>query len=219
MTAETARGLAVRPGAEAALSGARAVLLCASGGRAHWEAIAPAERQDRFAIERAGRRSIENALVHLDPSSRLLDRTATHVFDLRRLAEAAGFGVLSPYLGLVIHPEFGPWVSLRGVVATALDVPISVPLEAYDPCGPCSRPCLTTCPAGAYRPGHGFDFVRCARHRLAEIPLADHCADACHARRACVVGTEHAYGAAEQQHRHRASLPDVAALLRSMIGR
>ena len=115
----TAVGCAARKGTRVALRCARSLLVCGSGGRGHWEAIPEEERSDQLCVHRAGVRAIQNALPHLGRRARLLGVLETSAFDLRRLAVAAGFGLLSPYLQIVIHPTFGPWVSIRGIVATS----------------------------------------------------------------------------------------------------
>ena len=58
-----------------------------------------------------------------------------------------------------------------------------------------SRPCLSACPVGAFTDA-GYDVEACARHLHA--PAGCECRDrGCLARRACPVGTEHAYGPAQ----------------------
>lgn len=201
-------------GGEDPLAGAGAVVVVASGGRGFWAALARRPGEEH-PIDRAGQEAIEGALPHL-PGGRLLPVEARDRFDLRRLGALAGLGVVSPHLQLLIHPEFGPWVSVRGLVAVADPLPTTGPL-AYDPCGPCARPCLDACPVGAYSRAAPFDVRRCATHRLASdgpAPPPAPCADRCRARDACVVGPAHRYGDAEMRHRHRAGLP----LLRAWLG-
>lgn len=196
------------------LAGARAVVVVASGGRAFWERLDPGARErDPHPIDRAGREAIARALPALPAGARLVEQEAGDRFDLRRLAERAGLGAVSPHLLLLVHPVFGPWVSVRGLVAVPVDLPASGPL-VYDPCGACARPCLDACPVGAYSRAASFDVDRCATHRLRSDDLptpAVHCADRCHSRHACVVGPEHAYGDAESRHRHRAGVPMLRA--------
>lgn len=214
-SAADARALyAPREPADDPLGSARSVVVVASGGRAFWERLPAAARAgEEHPIDRVGRGAIARALSTLPAGSRLVEQEATDRFDLRRLAERAGLGVVSPHLLLLIHPVFGPWVSVRGLVAVPVDLPASGPL-AYDPCGACARPCLDACPVGAYSRAASFDVDRCATHRLRSDdvpPPATHCAERCHARYACVVGPEHAYGDAESRHRHRAGLPMLRA--------
>jgi hypothetical protein len=106
-------------------------------------------------------------------------------------------------LGLLIHPEWGLWHSYRGGVALpeALALP-DVP-RAASPCETCEgRPCLTTCPVGAFTPGH-YDTRVCVAHLAA--PEGADCMDAgCRARLACPVGAAYRYTAAQAQFHMRA---------------
>ena len=60
---------------------------------------------------------------------------------IQRIAEAAGFAVLSPS-HLSIHRHFGPWFALRAVVIFDVDGPMPFPAELKNPCKPCARPCM-----------------------------------------------------------------------------
>ncbi|MCO5166998.1 MAG: hypothetical protein M9894_11595 [Planctomycetes bacterium] len=214
VAAADARPLVSCGGGPDPLSGAGALVVVASGGRGFWERL---ERRpgEEHPIDRAGQEAIAAALPRL-PGGRLLPLDVRDRFDLRRLGALAGLGVVSPHLLLLLHPTFGPWVSIRGLVAVPDALPTTGPL-AYDPCGPCPRPCLDACPVGAYSRAAPFDARRCGAHRLASdapSPPPAPCADRCRARDACVVGGEHRYGDAEMRHRHRAGLP----LLRAWLG-
>lgn len=58
-----------------------------------------------------------------------------------RLAELAGLCHLGP-AHLAVHPELGPWFSLRAAIVLDLDPPGEVP-AAPDPCATCEgRPCV-----------------------------------------------------------------------------
>ncbi|MEM7199325.1 MAG: hypothetical protein AAF628_03605 [Planctomycetota bacterium] len=197
------RGTAAR-----ALRGTATLVVCGSGGRAHWETLAPAQQTRAHPIDAAGWAAIDRALPLLPPRSRRLPNDVAQSFDLRRLAEAAGFGKVSPYLHLLLHPEFGSWVSLRGVVAVPEPIGDVAPTD-FDPCTSCDRPCLSSCPAAAYAPEQPFSAQRCGRHRLQEQRPAEPCADFCRVRLACPVGRDHAYSAAEYRHRHRANLASI----------
>jgi epoxyqueuosine reductase QueG len=116
------------------------------------------------------------------------------------LGRAAGLGAASR-LGLLLHPEFGPWMSLRAVVLTPLELPESGPLTDFDPCGGCAAPCASACRGSAIADDR-FDVARCAATRLREAG----CRSRCDARRACVIGPEHGYAAAAEAH-HMAALP------------
>lgn len=118
------------------------------------------------------------------------------------LAEAAGLGRRS-LLGVLIHPEFGPWIALRGALLIDRSVDAPRPAAAFDPCPSCvERPCIAACPAGAVTTTSGWDVERCVEHRLADEAA---CAQGCHARVACVYGRAHRYpDAALAYHQGRA---------------
>ena len=95
-------------------------------------------------------------------------------------------------LGLLIHERYGLWAALRA--ALLLDRPVALPrLEATgSPCRSCAgRPCLTTCPVGAFRPD-GYQVAACRAH-LGTLSGQDCMMGGCLARRACPVGREHTY--------------------------
>lgn len=199
------------------LEGAASVLVVASGGSAFWERLqTEAElRGLEHPIDALGQRLIGAALPALPAGARLLTQAEADTLDLRRLAALAGVGWVSPVLELLLHPEYGPWVSIRGVVTLPVRLqPTVLASRPWDPCGPCAKPCLDACPVSAYGRGHAFDVERCARHRLADEPSGP-CASRCASRDACVVGPEHRYGDAEMRHRHRAGLPMLRAWLES----
>ena len=104
------------------------------------------------------------------------------------LGALAGLGARS-LLGVLVHPEYGPWIALRAAVL--LDCEIEpTPVAAFDPCGTCvQKPCVAACPAAAVGP-KGWDVPTCTAHRSRET---DDCADRCHARWNCVYGQAHRY--------------------------
>jgi len=114
--------------------------------------------------------------------------------DLVAVAHEAGLGWPSR-LGLLLHPDFGPWTSLRAVLLTEAELDAGYPLPGVGPCGPCPGPCMAACPVAAPTQA-GFQLERCAGVRL-----AGGCADHCAARRACPVGCGARYTAeAEAYH-------------------
>lgn len=122
---------------------------------------------------------------------------------LQRIGMAAGLPPGGP-LGLQIHPRFGPWWAYRALVLCDRPLPEAQPLASS--CTGCPAPCVSACPGGAVAPG-GFAVGRCGAHRLVHAP----CADNCSARRACVVGREHAYGDAQLGFFMAASLRTLRA--------
>lgn len=132
--------------------------------------------------------------------------------DLVGLAQAAGLG-RAGRLRLLLHPEFGPWLSIRGLIASAIEAAawraalgpspgLAVPATSL--CDGCAAPCVAACPGGAL--DHGpLDLGRCQETRLANPA----CEERCDARRDCVLGREHAYAPAVEAHHARASLDFV----------
>lgn len=130
--------------------------------------------------------------------------------DLVALGRAAGLGWESR-LGLLLHPERGPWWSLRGAIATSAPLASAAPLAGPGPCHGCPAPCQTACPAGAPR-SEGFDVPACGTVRAQSGP----CDRSCAARRACVVGTAHSYDLADE---HRLMEASREALLEAATAR
>jgi ferredoxin len=101
-------------------------------------------------------------------------------------------GLKASPLGILIHPEYGLWHGYRGALG------FSEPLEpqavgAAHPCDACAaKPCLSTCPAGAVRPGK-FDVPACRSHLRSAEAQTGCMAMGCLARAACPVGAEHRY--------------------------
>ncbi|HEY2388231.1 MAG TPA: hypothetical protein VGK30_14815 [Candidatus Binatia bacterium] len=192
---------------------ARAVMVVGNGGGAFWRAFRaradadagfarrphPLDDFTREVIERHGVTALAAAGVRVDVRFPFDD--ATPPLSFVHLAEAAGIGRRG-LLGILLHPEFGPWMALRA--AFLLDAPARAarPAEGFAPCATCAeRPCIAACP-GAAVSSAGWDVERCVDHRLAEN---GNCDDACHARVACVYGRAHVYpAAASAYHQGRA---------------
>lgn len=133
-------------------------------------------------------------------------RDGQHV-DLIALARHAGLGAPSR-LGLLLHREYGPWLSLRALVLTERPLPESLPGEDFSPCEGCSAPCTEACPVDAPQAlPAGFDIDLCAGSRALGGACRLHCA----ARRACIFGPEHAYDLDVEEDLMRASLGEMLA--------
>lgn len=127
--------------------------------------------------------------------------------DLIALAERAGLGATSR-LGLLLHRQFGPWLSLRALVLTERRLPAVPEADESSPCEGCAAPCTKACPVEAPRAlPTGFDIGACGAHRALEGPCQLRCA----ARRACVVGPEHAYDLDAEEVHMAASLSEILA--------
>jgi hypothetical protein len=187
---------------------ARSVWILGSGGRALWSALhasgTPLEPGDPLdahtewalaavvAMLRAAGRPARAAFAHQR-------RDATYA-DFVALGAAAGLGAASR-LGLLVHPTYGPGLSLRALLVTGLETRPSAALADFDPCRGCPAPCASACPGRAISPA-GFEIQRCAATRQREPG----CALRCDARHSCVLGQEHAYAEAAEAH-HMSHLP------------
>ena len=187
---------------------ARAALVLGGTGprfaRAAFAAAAPGTTDplDRFA-----ERTLEGARAALTAAGRRAAVVPAHeardgrYADFVALGEAAGFGWPSR-LGLLLHPEAGPWMHLRGALLVDGVLPEAGPRPPEDaPCAGCPAPCTDACPVQAPGPG-GFSAGRCAEGRRSVAA----CASACAARRACVIGDPGAY-AADLEAWHMAHSP------------
>jgi len=97
-------------------------------------------------------------------------------------ALACGFGKMG-LVGVVVHPEYGPWLSFRGAIITDAAINPDPPLAGFDPCGECEAPCVEECPAGAVS-RKGCNVQKCLGARLFD----ERCEMRCAAREACVYG-------------------------------
>jgi len=95
-------------------------------------------------------------------------------------------------LGLLIHPIYGLWHAYRAALAFAEVIPLPDVERTASPCDDCAdRPCLSSCPVGAFTE-RGYDVPRCIAY-IGQSAGA-RCIDfACLARRACPAGREYAY--------------------------
>ncbi len=110
-------------------------------------------------------------------------------YPLQKWARRVGFHP-SP-LGIAIHPKFGLWVSIRGVVfhKTGKKRPL---LHHKSPCKTCiAKPCMAVCPVGAVGDSN-FDYPAC-RSYIQQSNQSTCVQGGCLARRACPVGKKYQY--------------------------
>lgn len=193
--------------------GCGTVFLLGSGGRGLWEHIESV--QGPIGAAREGFHPIDEWsaaagadllawLADVGVAARLGMPDDPEALNFMQLAECARWGTISPVIGLLLHPEFGPWVSLRAALLLDGQPFGAVPLEQdepFQPCSTCDRPCVPACPVGVYDSNGGMQLEVCASHRH-----AGHCASGCDPRRACPVGAEARYGPEEEAFRHAYSL-------------
>ena len=166
-------------------------------GGAQWAAFAASpEAQDGAAhpLDRWSRRVIETLAAETGAAP-LFPFGGPPYHPFQRWAQRAEPVFPSP-LGLLVHADHGLWHSYRGALAFAerLDLPARPARE--HPCESCiEKPCLNTCPVGAFTPGH-YAVDRCAAH--VKSLEGEACRqDGCLARRACPVGQNLSYARQE----------------------
>lgn len=175
----------------------RALVLVGNAGPALWRAFAAdPERPKR------GRRPLDDwTRATLDPIAARFGAHAVYSFigppylPFQRWAKRAE-GLHQSPIGPLIHPEYGLWHAYRGAFLFARDLSLPAVDVRASPCETCAeKPCLSTCPVGAFRPGR-YDVPTCAGH-ISQPKGAD-CMDfGCRARRACPVGRAYVYEPAQ----------------------
>lgn len=182
------------------------IVVLGTGGRAFWLQYAQANGNgpapaspDGFAA--AALRGVADLLTAAKVRCEAIALPASPGWSTGRLGECAGFGTVSPVSGLLLHPDYGPWLQVRGVVLVEgqpfgpiRDASIS---ERFQPCCACPRPCVTACPAGVHDGLGHQDLAACGSHRH-----AGGCDTVCSSRNACPLGSEHRDGFGEAAHRH-----------------
>lgn len=185
-------------------------IVLGTGGRGFWERVVEAQgtppnptRSHRPLQEwvQQGTASMQRMLSERGIPCAVVEPDGRNRLPFPSLAEAAGFGTVSPVIGALLHPRYGPWVSVRA--ALLLPGHPFGPVEdrsiadTFQPCCSCQRrPCLTACPTGVHDGHGGSDLSLCLDHRH-----AGGCQIACQVRRACPVGSDERYGPSEEQHR------------------
>jgi len=228
-------------GSPAIRPGARSALVVASGGRALFDAFSAAPEASLARPKAAQRGEAERSRTSSEPldayTVRVVEAAAGRLgggaralfafeqrggvyADFVALGQVAGLGAPSR-LGLLLHPVFGPWMSIRAVLLTEREVAETGPAPGFDPCGGCPAPCVRACRGAAVPAAAGvfdsarlrlaarpqalqfrFDVAACCATRVSEPG----CRLRCDARRSCVIGPDHAYSPGGEAHHMRASL-------------
>jgi len=170
---------------------AMAAVMVGNAGPAMWHPFSRARDDESDAMNRWTRRV-------LDPIAAGFGATALYPFDgppwfpFQRWAQRAEPVFPSP-IGMLIHPEYGLWHAYRGVLlfdGVVVDLPQAASVAS--PCESCAeKPCLTTCPVGAFN-GENYDVPACAGHLRTEQGT-DCLTLGCRARCACPVGRDATY--------------------------
>jgi epoxyqueuosine reductase QueG len=194
------------------LPGARAAVVLGCGGRAFGEAFGGSAeaRAETHPVDRFTARVVERAATALGergtPTRALFywQRRDGRFADFVALGRACGLGGPGR-LGVLIHPRYGPWISLRAVLLTTAPLATTPRSADFAPCRECPAPCAAACP-GAAVGADGFDAAACLRTTRTHSACAQRCA----ARRACVIGREHAY-APDLERRYRRAVVAAAS--------
>lgn len=106
-------------------------------------------------------------------------------------------------IGVLIHPEYGLWHAYRAALTFTERLELPDVETRPAPCETCAaKPCLTTCPAGAFTQA-GYDVPACTAH-IDSAGGTDCLLEGCRARRACPVGAEWRYAPAQAEFHMRA---------------
>lgn len=133
---------------------------------------------------------------HLEPLAERLEATMRYPFGrpfwpFQAYAKRAT-GMDNSPLGLLIHPQYGLWTALRGLMVFKGEFDVPTHHVDWHPCARCEdKPCLSTCPVNAFS-GESYDYVTCRAHVASDAGAA--CLQGgCLARKACPVGQGFAY--------------------------
>ena len=179
----------------------RSILVVGNGGRGFWECFrrSPEASLQRDPLDTYTERVLHEVAASQDPPARIAlytDRRGGTYLPMVALGRRAGFG--SPgRVGVLIHPEYGPWLALRGLLYLGDNLPYAEPAP-FDPCTGCPAPCETACRGGVVGAA-GVDTDGCFRTKL----LDSTCRSRCDARSACVVAPEHAYSPDQMAYHQR----------------
>ena len=198
-----ARGAFYPEPADGAPAGAGTVLLAGNAGPAMWTAFAAETPTGSDPLDTWCRSVLEDIAARFGATA-LLPSDGPPYLPFQRWAMRAADVYRSP-LGILIDPQYGLWHGYRGALAFPGRLQLPQRAAREHPCESCSeRPCLSACPVAAFGEG-GYDVPACAAH-LRDDAGADCMTLGCRARRACPVGRDHVFGAAQAGFHMRAFL-------------
>ena len=198
------------------LPNARSVILIGFAGRSFWVVLQRFLSENPEFRDTREDRIDDYTLLQFKSASKILDDEKVNYWmafpfgssgptlDFSKLGELGGVGVKS-LMGILIHPEYGLWVSLRGAIITDLEFSqYDEPLPSFNPCPHCHKPCISVCPASTVSE-NGWDYNACMKFRIS----TDTCRNNCASRRACPYGNEHQYSEEQLSHHHKFVLKSV----------
>ena len=199
------------------VDGAESIILTGFAGRAFWDvfnlflAANPDFKENREDLIDDYTRLIFGRLI--SGTEALSGKGHNFIFpfgndalelDFVKLGILGGIGVPS-ILGILLHPVYGTWISLRGAIITDVKFEnYDGPLANFDPCPSCTKPCITACPANTVSET-GWDWESCMRYRLD----SDACSGKCSSRLACPYGQDYAYSSDQITYQHNFVLKSV----------
>ncbi len=159
-------------------------------------------------------RQFENSAEYLDGQADPMERWSARILDVVAVEHSAKLMLPfeQPYppfqtwakragqlhqseLGILIHPQYGLWFGLRGVMfvdAQKLDIAGMAENDKQDICASCAdKPCLEACPVSAFG-NKTLQVDKCFTH-LKSKNVPDCMKEGCAARAACPVGNEYQY--------------------------
>jgi epoxyqueuosine reductase len=195
---------------------AKSIILIGFAGRSFWEMLQGFLKENPKFRDTREDWVDDYTLLQFMSASQILDYekvnyrmvfpfgSSGHTIDFSKLGALGGVGVKS-LMGILINPEYGLWISLRGALVSDLEFShYDNPLTSFNPCPPCSKPCISACPANTISE-NGWDYTACMKFRLRD----NTCTDNCFSRRACPYGKEHQYTEEQLHHHHDFVLKSV----------
>ncbi|MEP1443039.1 MAG: hypothetical protein ABJK39_08520 [Hyphomicrobiales bacterium] len=172
-----------------------AIVLIGNLGGVFWNTFSQSGFEHNHALDRWTKHVLDPIADKLN--CRPLYPSDTPYQPFQRWAKKAEGLEASPH-GILMHPEFGLWQAYRAAFVFSDIVEKPSPKTVDHACHSCSnKPCLTTCPVGAFSSA-GYDVASCRDHVRAHPQ--GHCATkGCLARQACPVAVEHHYSDDQQR--------------------
>lgn len=200
------------------MEGAKSIILVGFGGNSFWKIFNTFLDNNPEFEERHTDLIDSYTVLNMSRAAALLDdagvrRETVYPFgenalglDFVALGRLGGAGVGS-LLGILIHPVFGTWISLRGAILTDAEFSeYDHPLEGFDPCPSCDKPCIAACPAHTVSES-GWDWQSCMEWRMETDVCSAHCAS----RVACPWGSGERYTPEQMAYHHSFVLKSVRA--------
>ena len=179
-----------------------AIVLIGNLGGIFWPTFQKSGFEDNHALDRWTKHVIDPIAEKL--GGRPLYPSDKPYQPFQQWAKKAEGLETSPH-GILMHPEFGLWQAYRAALVffDVREMPSFQKVEHA--CNTCAdRPCLTTCPVGAFS-NEGYDVATCREYVRAHPD--SHCAtQGCLARQACPIATDHHYSEDQQRFHMKAFL-------------